>query len=263
MNLNWAGVEAAVQRAGQHGTVGVSVVTPDGACFSHNGRRQFPAASTVKIGIMVEIYRKIDRGEIALDDLHAVCASDWSNGSGVLRYMHDGHQVTVGDLLYLMMSISDNTATNMLIDIAGMDAINATMRDLGMASSNLGRKMMGRLAIEGEQENLATPEDYTLAIGKILNGTAASPASCEAMVATLEKQQNSRRIARYLPESDEIRWGTKTGSNKGVTNDAGFVSTPNGTLLIAVYAENLPDQHTGEEIIGDIARAAWQAAGLL
>jgi beta-lactamase class A len=177
--------------------------------------------------------------------------------------MHNGLEVTVGDLLYLMMSISDNTATNMLIDLAGMDAINATMRDLGMASSNLGRKMMGRLAIEGEQENLATPQDYTLAIGKILDGTAASRESCEAMVATLEKQQNSNRIARHLPDSDEIRWGTKTGSNKGVTNDAGFIITPKGTLIIAVYAEGLPDQHTGEKIIGDIARAACAATGLL
>jgi hypothetical protein len=132
-----------------------------------------------------------------------------------------------------------------------------------MASSNLGRKMMGRLAIEGEQENLATPEDYTLAIGKILDGRAASRESCEAMVATLEKQQNSNRIARHLPDSDEIRWGTKTGSNKGVTNDAGFIITPKGTLIITVYAERLPDQHTGEKIIGDIARAACAATGLL
>ncbi|CAN5248917.1 serine hydrolase [soil metagenome] len=261
--MSWTDVETAMREASQHGTVGVSLIGPDGDPWSHHGQRQFPAASTVKIGIMVEIYRRIDRGETTLDDRKNMQESDRSNGSGVMRHMHNGLEVTVGDLLYLMMSISDNTATNMLIDLAGMDAINATMRDLGMASSNLGRKMMGRLAIEGEQENLATPEDYTLAIGKILDGTAASRESCEAMVATLEKQQNSNRIARHLPDSDEIRWGTKTGSNKGVTNDAGFIITPKGTLIIAVYAEGLPDQHAGEKIIGDIARAACVATGLL
>lgn len=261
--MDWSGVETAVQSATTHGDIGVSVIGPAGERWNYQGTQQLPAASTVKIGIMVDVYRRIDRGETALDDLVTMQDSDRSNGSGVLRHMHEGLQVTVGDLLYLMMSISDNTATNMLIDLAGMDAINSTMKDLGMASSNLGRPMRGRLAIEGEQENLATPEDYTLAIESILDGKAASKTSCEAMVATLEKQQNPRRIARYLPESDEIRWGSKTGSNKGVTNDAGFIITPHGRMIIAVYAQNLPDQHTGEELIGDISRAACQATGLV
>lgn len=263
MGMDWSAVDKAVTDARRHGTVGVSIIAPNGERWSHNGQQTFPAASTVKIGIMVEIYRKIDRGELALSDTHPLMAEKEWMGSGVLRHMHAGLELTVGDLLYLMMSISDNVATNMLIGLAGMDAINATMKDLGMAKSNLGRPMRGRLAVEGEQENLAVPDDYTLAISKILDGTAASRESCDAMVATMEKQQNSNRIARHLPDSDDIRWGTKTGSNKGVCNDAGFVLSPAGTVVIAVYAQGLPDSHTGEALIGDIARAALTTTGVI
>ncbi len=83
------------------------------------------------------------------------------------------------------------------------------------------------------------------------------------MSATLEKQQNPRRIARYLPEREDLRWGSKTGSVKGVVNDVGFVTSERGTVILSVFCENLPDQHTGEQVIGEISRAALAAAGIL
>jgi beta-lactamase class A len=117
--------------------------------------------------------------------------------------------------------------------------------------------------VAGETENWATPDDYTVVLQAILDHEAASAESCDAMVAMLEKQQNSRRIARYLPQSEEIRWGTKTGSIAGVTNDAGFVITPKGRLIIAVFCEGMDDQHLGEQTIGDVSRAAFDATGIL
>jgi beta-lactamase class A len=144
-----------------------------------------------------------------------------------------------------------------------MDAVNATMRELGMTASNLGRIMKGRPAVRGEVENLATPNDYAAVVGVILDGRAASPSSCEAMLAMLEKQQNQRRIARYLPQDESIRWGSKTGSITGVTNDVGFVRTDLGTVVIAVFCEDFPDQHSAEQAIGEISRAALATIGLL
>ncbi len=132
-----------------------------------------------------------------------------------------------------------------------------------MTGSNLGRKMKGRPAIEGEVENLATADDYVAVVEAILDGRAASAESCEAMTAMLEKQSSTRRISRYLPEDESIRWGTKTGSIKGVTNDAGFVMKDGQRLVIAVFCEGLPDQHVGEKVIGDITRAALKATGVV
>jgi beta-lactamase class A len=263
MATDWSGLAAAVQDAEAQCVVGVSVIGPDGERWSHNGARQFRAASTVKIPLMIEVFRGIERGDWSLDERERVGEHDKAHGSGVLLHLHDGLEVTLNDLLYLMISISDNTATNMLIRRVGMPAVNATMRELGMLGSNLGREMKGRPAQPDETENLATPDDYAAAVLAIMTDHAAAPASCAAMRALLERQQNARRIARWLAEDDAIRWGSKTGSITGVVNDVGFVSGPGGALVLAVFTEDVADPHAGEEVIGAIARAAWQATGVL
>jgi beta-lactamase class A len=216
----------------------------------------------VKIPIMIELYRQVDRGERTLTDRYELRNEDRAAGSGVLLHLHQGLDLSLDDLIYLMISISDNTATNVLIDLAGMDNVNATMRSLGMTDSTLGRKMKGRPAQGDEQENWATPDDYAAAIAALLERRAASAEACERMIATLEKQQCTRRISRYLPEGDAIRWGSKTGSIAGVTNDVGFIATERGTVIVSAFCENLADQHVGERVIGDIARAAMRATGV-
>ncbi len=263
MTTNWSMVEEVVAQASESGTVGVALIGPDGARWSHHGDRKFGAASTVKIPIMVEIFRQIDAGKRSLDDRHVTSEADTTPGSGVLLNLHQGIEVTLHDLIYLMISISDNMATNILIRMAGMDSVNQTMRDLGMKNSLLGREMKGRPALADEQENLATPNDYAEIVRAILDGDVASPASCDAMIGMLELQQNRDRIARYLPQHSAIRWGSKTGSITGVTNDAGFILAPNGRLIVSVYCENFPDQHVGEQVIGDISRAAMAATGIV
>ncbi|ETX00621.1 MAG: hypothetical protein ETSY2_38730 [Candidatus Entotheonella gemina] len=263
MATDWSRLEQAVKANEAHGSIGVSAISPCGERWEVQGKTRFPAASTVKIPIMIEIYRGIDRGELAIDDTYIVRSADKAPGSGVLQHMHAGLQLSLGDLLYLMMSISDNTATNILIDMAGMDRINATMQDLGMAASTLGRPMRGRLAIEGEEENWATPNDYTAVVKALIDEQAASPAACQAMLTTLTLQQNHRRIGRYVPASKSYRWGSKTGSNTGITNDVGFVQSPAGTMIIALYSQGIGDAVTSEIALSDIAEAAMQATGII
>ena len=259
LHMDWAPVVESIGRAERSGSdIGVAILAPSGERFGHNADRRFVAASTVKVPIMIELFRQIDAGEHALSERHRLRPEDRATGSGVMLHLHDGMEFTLNDLVYLMISISDNTATNILIDVVGMDRVNATMRRLGMAGSMLGRKMRGHAADSAEQENWATPDDYATVIGALLGNEAASADACAQMVAMLEKQQNGRRIARYLPKNDGPRWGSKTGSLAGVTNDAGFVQTDRGALVIAVFCEQ-PDPHAGEQIIGDISHAALQA----
>jgi len=260
--LDWTGVVEVIERAEHDGSVvGAVAIAPSGERFGHNADRRFVAASTVKIPIMIELFRHVDAGTQSLDQRHRLRAEDKTSGSGVIPHMHDGIEFTVGDLAYLMMSISDNTATNILIDRVGMDRVNATMQSLGMANSMLGRKMRGRPVLAGEQENWATPNDYAGAIAALLENRAASPKACAQMIALLEKQQNDRRIARHLPRVDRPRWGSKTGSLPGVVNDVGFVMTDSGPVIISVYCEQLTDPNWGEQIIGDLSRAALASAG--
>ncbi len=254
---DWSAVSASIASAEATGaTVGVAVISPAGGRFQHNGARRFAAASTVKIAIMIELFRRIDAGTLDLAQRHSLTEADRAGGSGVLAHLGAGIAPSIGDLAYLMMSISDNTATNLLIDRVGIPAVNATMRSLGMAESVLGRPMRGRLALPGEQENWALPGEYAEMIAAILSNRAASAAACAQMLGLLEKQQNDRRIARYLPRQDRPRWGSKTGSNTGVVNDVGYIFTKAGPLVVAVFVENPTDPLAGEQIIGEIARSA-------
>jgi len=266
MGIDWMPVKQSIATAETFGTVGVSLLAPDGSRWEHQGDRSFRAASTVKIPLMIEVFRRVDRGELMLNDRHRLAHADKAEGSGVLLHLHDGLEVMIADLLYLTISISDNTATNILIRKTGFTAVTATMRDLGMPRSTLAREMKGRAAQGDEPENWATPNDYVTVVGAILEKEAASPASCDAMIALLEKQQNPRRIARYLPAREGVRWGSKTGGLKGavqVTNDVGYVIGPGGRLILAVFCEGMPDQHQGELSIGEISRAALLATGIL
>ena len=259
--IDWTAVFRVIAAAEAAGMMlGVAAVAPGGARFSHRGERRFRAASTVKIAIMIELFRRIDAGTLALDARRVVAAADKAAGSGVLGHLHDGIELSLGDLLYLMMSISDNTATNLLIDVVGMDAVNRVMADLGMTGSTLGRKMMG-VASEPGRENWAVPDEFAGMLAALLDGRVAAPESCARMIGVLELQQNERRIARHLPRQDRPRWGSKTGSLDGVCNDVGFVMTPAGRLLLAVFCEAVADPLEGERVIGDVAAAALRSVG--
>lgn len=258
---DWSLLETAIRSAEAAGTtIGTAIIAPSGDRIGHNADRRFVAASTIKIFVMIELFRQIDAGLHSLADRRVLRAEDRARGSGVMLHLHEGMEFTLNDLCYLMMSISDNTATNMLIDLMGMERVNATMRALGMTQSALGRKM-GRYDLGPKHENYATPNEFANAITGLFGNRAGSPASCAAMLAMLEKQQNDRRIARHLPRTDPPRWGSKAGTLPGITNDVGFVMTDRGPLVVSIFTANQPDRNLAEQQIGDISRAAVESVG--
>lgn len=250
-----ASIQSLISAAEVQGArIGLCTILPDGTRIGHRQNEQFITASTIKIAIMIELYRRVDAGKSRLDDIYTIREEDFCPGSGIMQGLHLGAKLTLKDVCYLMMSISDNTATNVLIDHVGMDAVNATMRELGLKDAILARKMRGGPAIEGEGENLGTPAEFALLINAILDGNAASAESCIAMIETLKTQANSRRIGRYVPAGME--WGSKTGSHTTTVNDVGFVMTQDGPLVISVFVEGAGDVVEGELLISAIAREA-------
>ncbi|MGH7077248.1 MAG: serine hydrolase [Acetobacteraceae bacterium] len=259
--IDWKGVAAAIAEGERNEVViGAAVIAPSGERFSHNASRRFVAASTVKVPLMIALFHEIEAGRGQLTDLLRLGAADRAPGSGVLLHLHEGIELTIGDLVYLMISISDNTATNVLIDRVGMERVGKVMQALGMWKSTLERRMQGHAALPGAAENWATPDDYAEMMRALFAHTAASPASSAAMIGYLEKQQNPRRIARFLPRSNGPRWGSKTGSVPGVVNDVGFIETRRGMLILSLFCET-DDPHLGEQTIGEISRAALAAVG--
>ncbi len=247
---------ATVENGGAR--VGVSAILPDGTRFAYRADEIFKSASCIKIAIMIELFRRIDAGEFSLEQTYVLKEEDKVPGSGVLQQLHAGIELTLRDVCYLMISISDNPATNILINHVGMEQVNATMRSLGLEHSVLGRPMRGRPANADEKENLATPAEFALLLNHILEGTAASAESCMAMMELLRLQSNDRRIGRFVPEG--VMWGSKTGSYTTVVNDVGFVSTPDGPLVVAVFTEDVADLVAGEVIISEIVRKLLAAS---
>ncbi|MDQ2655285.1 MAG: class A beta-lactamase-related serine hydrolase, partial [Chloroflexota bacterium] len=123
--------------------------------------------------------------------------------------------------------------------------------------------ILGHLPKPGDPENWATPRDFAGAVHAIVTHEAATPESCEQMLATLEQQGEIRRISRFVPADPGVRWGTKPGDLPGVINDVGYVSSDLGTLSLAVYCENLPDLDSAERTIGLIAREALAVTGII
>ena len=250
---NIPAIDTIISAAESEGArVGLRAILPDGTRIGHRENEIFVAASTIKIAIMIQLYRMVDAGETTLDQTHVMQESDISPGSGIMQGLHPGVELTLNDVNYLMMSISDNTATNILIEHCGRENINATMRELGLKDSYLARPMRGGPAPEGERENVATPAEFAHIIGTILNGKAASAEICMAMLEVLKTQANSRRIGRYVPK--DMEWGSKTGSHVTTVNDVGFIMTKDGPLIISVYGELLPDVVSGEILIAEITR---------
>ena len=247
------GIDAIIAAAEAKGArVGVYAVGPNDLRYAHREHEIFKSASCIKIAIMIELFRRIDAGELSLKQPYVLKQEDKVPGSGVLQELHAGIELTLRDVCYLMMSISDNPATNILIDHVGMDAVNATMRELGLENSVLGRPMRGRPANADEQENLATPAEFASMVNSILDGTAASAESCMAMMEMMQLQSNDKRIGRFVPEG--TLWGSKTGSYTTVVNDCGYVQTADGPLTVAVFSEDVADVVTGEILISEIVR---------
>jgi beta-lactamase class A len=237
-----------------------AVVAPDGTLlWGHEPDGQHKAASTIKVAILIALFRAIDAGKLDLATRRELHAADKVPGSGVLKAMDDGLALTLHDLAHLMISISDNSASNMLIEAVGLAEVNDALGDLGAEDSVLGRKFYGRAALPGEPENLTTARDLARLLVAILGKQAASEASCEAMLGYLRGQNHLDRLARRLPES--VPYAGKTGSLTGTVLDAGIVFAPARPLIITAIAADLTDAIAAEEAMGQLALAATHEWG--
>ncbi|MCC6716699.1 MAG: serine hydrolase [Acetobacteraceae bacterium] len=220
----------------------------------------FPTASVYKIAIMVELYRQVDAGKFALSDRLTLGDGQRVIGSGVLQKLDSGLAPTLRDLAMLMIIISDNTATHMLQELVGSANINATMRGLGLADIHValslpesfahgyGLKLdplpdyaamtaamqdggmdYGALTFAASDRNTtSSAADMAALSAMILAGTAGSAAGCADMMTILRAQQLRDRVPRYLPTGAV---GNKTGTFRGVRNDAGVMLRGEGDAI--------------------------------
>jgi beta-lactamase class A len=255
----WGHMEGAI-RGIVHETdavVGVAIVDlTDQRSFYLNADAVYPTASTIKLAVLAELYRQNERGSGAkLGDLYTVNAKDGVGTEGILQSMSAGvSRITNHDLALLMVSLSDNSATNVLIDRVGMDNVNNWLAQLGLERTRLRRHMLDVKAAQEGRENTATPRELLTMLQALHGGRVFDKKTTEDFFKMLSTQKSSY-IPRLLPADLVI--ANKPGSLDAVRNDAGIVFVPGRPFAIAVMTTFSGDDLAAEQCIARIAKVAW------
>ena len=256
----WTRMEESVREVVQQtdAVVGVAILDLTGQrAFYLNADAVYPTASTIKIAVLAELYRQQERagGGAKLGDLYTVDVKDSVGGEGVLNAMTAGvTRLTNRDLATLVVSLSDNSATNVLIDRVGMDHVNTWLASLDLKQTRLRRHMMDVSAAREGRENTATPRELVVLLRALHAGRVFSKATTDEFFRMLSLQK-SGYMTRLLPA--ELTVANKPGNLDAVRNDAGIVFVPGRPFAIAVMTTYAGDDLDAELSIARIAHAAW------
>ena len=249
----WDAIRAIAAAAPAGTRVGVSARHLEtGETLAINGEENFPSASTIKTLILVALANAFDEGRLCPDDEAPVREELKVPGSGVLNWLETGLKLSLRDHAWLMTAISDNTASNVLIDAVGLEQIQATGKTIGIGETALGRMFMGS-APPGPPKNRATADGLVAILAAIENDTAASPEQCAWMRQLLSDQQHVDRLPRHLPEG--ISYRGKTGTLNGIAHDCGVIEGPGGRVAIAVLTEGFENRYDADRFIGRVGTA--------
>jgi beta-lactamase class A len=219
-----------------------------------NAGASMPAASTIKIPVMVEVFEQLQAGRFDLDRRVVLRAADKDWGSGELCDAAAGTSYPVSELLEKMIDISDNTATNMLIRLVGRRSINASMHDLGLAHTRLADDI--RTDGWGVRRQLRTsPADLVRLLMLMAHRRLVDEWSSNEMISILEQDEYNTLLPEPLP--DDVPIAHKTGSFFDTLNDAGIVYADNAPYVIAVMTTALPSQSLGRTFIHSISKLAY------
>jgi beta-lactamase class A len=221
-----------------------------------NEEKIFPSASLIKLFIFAEACRQMKEGRIGLNQKITLTDDDKVNGAGILKELNSGHKFAIGELLTLMTIISDNTATNIIIDTLGMGNINATINNLGFSSTMLQRKMMDFKAAKEGKENITSAKDILKILDLLVKGTLIDRESSQLIIDALKKQQVKGRLDLYLPEDVVI--AHKTGDLYCLEHDVGIVYLQDNPYIICVLTNENISNKEGRKIIGKLSKIVYE-----
>ncbi len=213
----------------------------------------YPTASVIKLTVLVEVFAQVHEGRLTLDDRIEMRSSDLVLGSGVLRDLKAGLQPTVHDLATLMVIVSDNVATNMLIDaVGGVDAVNKRIQgDYGLRDIHLHNRIdFEKIGDDVRRLAESTPTAMMELVAKVHKGQVVSSDACRQMLAIMRRQQYLDQVPRYLaynPYLEELQMphdltvACKTGFFPGARVDAGVIDTPKASIAYCVMATRSTD----------------------
>jgi len=260
-------IESAIKQSGAE--VAVAFRTLDGKSeWLRRADESFHAASTMKVAVLVELYRQARHGQVRLDEpltirneFHSLVdgspfALDPQDDTETELYRAAGETRTLAQLSELMITVSSNLATNLLIDKLGVDNIRAGMHGLGADGMNVRRDLEDGKAFEQGLNNTTTASALLRLMEAIAKGKAVDPESSRQMLAILERQTVNDRIPAGLPPG--MRVAHKTGEITGIRHDAGIVFAARPFVLV-VLTRGAKSPEAGSALIAEITRQLYHA----
>lgn len=228
-----------------------------------NADESFIAASVIKLPIMAAVFAAAAQGELRLGNCLTLKREDQVAGSGILQHLSPGMKLSVYDLLTLMIIQSDNTATNILIDRVGIEKVQETMQELGMADSVFYNKLM-IVPVATPAKNTITASDISGVLKTFATGQFVSLYACEQMIEILKKQQVQNGLPAYLPDEDsdlvgvspEWEVASKSGWVSGIHHDAGIFYVGNRTMIVTALSKDC-DPFKAPETLGKIGQKVF------
>ena len=260
--------ERATAFSGQFGMFAKNIETGDEVGV--NADAVMPTASVIKVAVLAELYRQVEAGKVSLEERREVTTEDWWGGSGVLKEFAPGLTPTINDLARMMIIVSDNVATGMLVRLLGKDAINGSLREWGLPETTLVWEMT--LGDDIRNYAVSTPRELARLMDLIATDAIISPDACAAMRDHLSRQQYLDQIPRYLPynpyavyvsDDASMQIFNKTGFYTGVRVDAAIVTSPACSFVLSTMTEGSTDlsfraDHEGTLLNGATAQLVYE-----
>ena len=256
----WAEMEKSVRKKASafKGEIGLVIRDLDtGRVIEINPDTLFPAASMIKVPIMAACLRAAEEGRLSLKDNLKLKRSDKVRGSGDMWRRRSGSAFSIEQLVDLMITHSDNTAANMLIDLLGFDYINQAFKEMGLEKTVLSRKMMDLRSRDQGIENYTTAREMADIIERMYRRDCICSEVSEKCMAFLKSQKVNDRIPRLLPKATVV--AHKTGLERQICHDAGIVFTENGNFLISVFTKTWRGPRTAKSFIAGVSSLAYGA----
>lgn len=258
LDVLWGKLKQTVEHEDRNldGVMGVAILDlTDGRTLLWHADDVFTQASSIKITVLAELYRKVQEGNLKLTDVYTVRKEDDVPDSAIFNGLSYGvTQVTLRDLATMMVAVSDNSATNVLIDKVSMENVNAMLAAQGLKQTKLQRKMMDVNAAKQGRENFSTPREMMTLLARIYQGKLLNPEMTKQFFQMLATLKDSP-IRKAIP--DPIVSADKPGELDAVRNDSGVIFATNRPFVICVMTGYDANERAAEDTIGRIAAAAY------
>lgn len=229
-----------------------------GFTYGYNENVQMTSAGCMKLIIAVSVIKHVEDKKSSFLDKIKIEEEDKVYGTGIIHEFDD-REYTIFELLVAMLIQSDNTATNKLIDIVGIDKINKDIEAQGLKNTRLNRKTSDERAASNGIENITSALDLSKIWKNLYNASFLDEKNSKMLVDILQRQQMKNKLALYIPDDLKYEISSKTGDKANVENDTALIHTSKGSFTFTVLSMGIPNSVYGTVTLAKCGKMMWDS----